>query len=271
MSHKQNLHVHSVFCDGKDTPEEMVKEAINRGFDSLGFSIHSPRTGSIIEFLDEHMENYKKEILRLKNEYRDKLKIYLGIEEDYYSNNPDPDGFEYSLIAVHSLKLDGTVYGFDTSLEKTREYINEHFGGDGMAFAKLYYETLAKAADNFKYDVIAHVDLVTKNNENGNFFDSSSKEYLGYAFEAIDALKGKVPFFEVNTGAVARGYRTTHYPQPELLKRLKELGFGATISSDCHDKNYVDFQFDEAREYLLAAGFKSKFILTDSGFAEVEL
>ena len=246
MSHKQNLHVHSVFCDGKDTPEEMVKEAIKRGFDSLGFSIHSPRTGSIVEFSNEHMENYKKEIIRLKSEYRDKLKIYLGIEEDYYSDNPNPEGFEYSLIAVHSLKLDGKVYGFDTSLEKTIAYINEHFGGDGMAFAKLYYETLAKAADNFKYDVIAHVDLVTKNNEKGNFFDSSSKEYLGYAFEAIDALKGKVPFFEVNTGAVARGYRTTHYPEMPLLKKLKELGFGATISTDCHDKNLLDFEYDRA-------------------------
>ena len=270
MSHKQNLHVHSVFCDGKDTPEEMVIEAMNRGFDSLGFSIHSYRKGASIKMKPENIGYYKEEIKRLKEKYKDRFKIYLGVEQDFHSES-SPEGFEYSLIAVHCLKMNGIVYGFDTSLEKTREYINEHFGGDGMAFAKKYYETLAQTPSLAKFDIIAHIDLVTKNNEVGNFFDQNSKEYLGYAFDAIDALKGKVPFFEVNTGAVARGYRTTHYPQPELLKRLKELGFGATISSDCHDKNYVDFQFDEAREYLLAAGFKSKFVLTDSGFAEVEL
>ena len=271
MLNKQNLHVHTVFCDGKNTAEEMVNEAIARGFDSLGFSIHSPRAESIIQFGADHMGNYKKEILRLKAEYRDRLKIFLGIEEDYYSDNSDPAGFEYSLIAVHALKFGDKVYGFDTSLEKTTAYVNEHFGGNGMAFAKLYYQTLAKAADSFKYDVIAHIDLVTKNNEKGKFFDETSKEYFSYAFEAIDALRGKIPFFEVNTGAVARGYRSTHYPDMTILKRLRELGFGATISTDCHNKDLLDFEFEKATEYLREAGFKSKFILTDNGFAEVGL
>lgn len=271
MLNKQNLHVHTVFCDGKDSAEEMVNEAIARGFDSLGFSIHSPRTGSIVEFGTEHMEKYKAEIRRLKTEYSDRLKIFLGIEEDFYSDNSDPAGFEYSLIAVHSLKFDGKAYSFDTTLEKTKAYIDEHFYGNGMEFAKLYYKTLAVSADKYKYDVIAHIDLVNKNNEKGHFFDTTSKEYLNYAFDAIDALHGKVPFFEVNTGAVARGYRSTHYPEMPLLKRLRELGFGATISTDCHDKTYLDFEYERATEYLKEAGFKSKFILTDNGFAEVGL
>ncbi|MBR5144921.1 MAG: histidinol-phosphatase HisJ family protein [Clostridia bacterium] len=271
MLNKQNLHVHTVFCDGKNTAEEMVKEAIARGFDSLGFSIHSPRTASLVEFGPERMEAYKTEIKRLKAEYSGKFNIYLGIEEDYYSDNSDPSGFEYSLIAVHALKFGDKIFGFDTSLEKTTAYVNEHFGSDGMAFAKLYYQTLAKVADSYKYDVIAHIDLVTKNNEKGRFFDETSKEYFGYAFEAIDALRGKIPFFEVNTGAVARGYRSTHYPSMPILKRLRELGFGATISTDCHDKNYLDFEYERATEYLKEAGFKSKFILTDNGFLEVGL
>ena len=37
---KQNLHTHSLYCDGKDTIEEMVQEAISRNFDVLGFSGH---------------------------------------------------------------------------------------------------------------------------------------------------------------------------------------------------------------------------------------
>ena len=37
----QNLHTHSSFCDGKNTPEEIVNYAIARGFDSIGFSSHS--------------------------------------------------------------------------------------------------------------------------------------------------------------------------------------------------------------------------------------
>lgn len=39
--HKQNLHTHTVYCDGADTPEEMVISALSKGFDSIGFSGHS--------------------------------------------------------------------------------------------------------------------------------------------------------------------------------------------------------------------------------------
>ena len=35
-----NLHTHSTFCDGVNTPEEIVKSAVERGFSSVGFSGH---------------------------------------------------------------------------------------------------------------------------------------------------------------------------------------------------------------------------------------
>ena len=38
----QNLHTHTTFCDGKNTPEEMVRAALSLGMDSLGFSGHGP-------------------------------------------------------------------------------------------------------------------------------------------------------------------------------------------------------------------------------------
>ena len=41
MKYRQNLHTHTTFCDGKDTPEELVEAAIAKGFDSIGFSGHS--------------------------------------------------------------------------------------------------------------------------------------------------------------------------------------------------------------------------------------
>ena len=87
--------------------------------------------------------------------------------------------------------------------------------------------------------------------------------------EAIHALKGKIPLFEVNTGAISRGYRTSPYPQPEFLKEFLACGFGAVISSDCHDKNHLDCFYEEAEELLASTGFKSKWILTDGGFREV--
>ena len=40
MTAKTNYHMHTTFCDGKNTPEEMVQEALARGFTTIGFSSH---------------------------------------------------------------------------------------------------------------------------------------------------------------------------------------------------------------------------------------
>ena len=85
------------------------------------------------------------------------------------------------------------------------------------------------------------------------------------AIEAAEALAGKIPFFEVNTGAISRGYRTTPYPAPFLLKELHRLGYGAVISSDCHDKRALDCWYPEAAGLLLAHGFREIYVLTAPG------
>ena len=38
---KQNLHTHSTYCDGKSTIKEMIRSALLRDFEVLGFSGHS--------------------------------------------------------------------------------------------------------------------------------------------------------------------------------------------------------------------------------------
>ena len=267
---KQNLHTHTTFCDGRNTPEEMVQEAIARDFDALGFSMHSyvPCTGIGDGWAG--IERYKKEILRLKKAYADQLRIYLGIEYDIFSNHP-ASGFEYTIASVHCLERNGIRFDFDKPLEQTLECIKTYFDGNGMAFAKCYYETLATIPQYGSFDILGHFDLITKNNEKGRFLDTTASEYLRYAFDAIHALQGKIPLFEINTGCIARGYRSTPYPQMELLREFKACGFGAVISSDCHKKEQLDCNFADAKEMLLAAGYDSIYMLTDSGFQEFSI
>lgn len=57
----------------------------------------------------------------------------------------------------------------------------------------------------------------------------------------------------------------------EFLKEFNRLGFGAVITSDCHDKNFIDCHFEGAKSLLEAVGFKSKWILTENGFKEIGL
>ena len=36
-----DFHIHTCYCDGKNTPEDIVNEAISRGMKKLGFSGHT--------------------------------------------------------------------------------------------------------------------------------------------------------------------------------------------------------------------------------------
>ncbi len=272
MSHKQNLHTHTTYVDGKDSPEDLIVAALEKGFDSIGFSEHSYLTYSNYphQMPPADMVRYKAEIGALKQKYKGQIDVFCGLELDYYSD-VDTAGLNYLIGSVHYLDCGSGIFTFDRGLDSTRDYINDHFGGESLRFAKKYFETLATFPEKQKIDIIGHFDLIAKNNDTGHFFDENSKEYLDLGFEAIHALRGKCPFFEMSTGAMVNGYRTIPYPQLAFLGEFKRCGFGAVITSDCHNKMNLDGHFDKAREQLLAAGFTSKWILTEHGFKEVPL
>ncbi len=271
MNKLQNLHTHTYFCDGKDTPEEMVLAAIEKGFGSLGFSGHSYMHFSPhISMSLPGTEEYRAEIARLKEKYRNQIDLYCGLEYELYSQT-ELSGYDYLIGSAHYFKIDGEYVGFDRDAQSVSKVIDRHFGGDVMKYAKAYYELLATLPQYGNFDIIGHFDLIAKHAEHSDFFDMDSKAYLGYAFDAIDALQGKIPFFELNTGAIARGYRTAPYPHIPILKRLLQKGFLPIISSDCHDRNMLDCAFEKCTELLEYCGVKEKYVLTKSGFQSVPL
>ncbi len=271
MNRLQNLHTHSTFDHGIDTPEEMIVQAMEKGFDSIGFSGHAYQfycdtfTMSV-----SGTEDYKKEILRLKAKYADRMKVYLGLEFDLYSDTP-VTGYEYMLGSCHYLKMGNEFVTVDRDAAHNRMITERYFGGDGMKLVKEYYRQLTLLPARANIDVLAHFDLVAKHIDTVDLFDSESKAYIAMAVEAMEALKKDVPLFEVNTGGIVRGYRKTPYPTLSLIREFKRLGYGAIITSDCHDANYLDAYFEEAAALLREGGYREQYILTDNGWKAVAL
>ncbi len=271
-SYKQNLHTHTSFCDGKDTPRHVLEVAQRLGFNSIGFSEHSPAyyNSKNSGMKQEDMEEYISQISALKNEYSGKMDIFCGIEYDMYSGI-DTSRFDYVIGALHFIKANDTYVAIARSAPIVKEAVDKHFEGNGMKLAKCYYEQLCDLPKYGKFDFVAHFDLVTRNNELLHLFDESSDEYMGYVLRAAEALRTHIPFFEINTGSMARGYRSVPYPNLAILKEMKRLGYGAVITSDCHNAERLECSFAEAAELLREAGFKEKYIFTDKGFVPVSL
>ncbi len=270
MNTLQNLHQHTVFCDGYNTPEEVVLEAIKKGFGAIGFSGHCYMSYADYCMTLESEEEYKKTVNALKVKYADQIDVFLGLEYDL-AHPRIPEGYDYLIGSIHGLRLEGVDYEFDGGPADFQKMIDGHFGGDGLAFAKEYFRQLAWLPDFAPVDIIGHFDLCTKHMDTHNFFDTTCKEYRDAALGAVEALAGRVKLFEVNTGAIAKGRRTTPYPQDFIIKALREKGFGVVINSDCHKKELLDCHFAQAAELLKSCGYKEKYILTKDGFIPVPL
>ncbi len=250
-----NYHTHTKLCDGKNTPEEMVRAAIALGFDTLGFSCHSQAPESEFYAIRD-IDGYIDTVNRLKDKYSDKIKILCGIERDIWSY-PDSHEYDFALGAIHQLKINGRFYITDLSPAATQSFIDELYGGDGNKFAIEYMSQVREVARVTDCDIIAHFDLISKFNgdEGGIFFDPRGEEYLAAANEAIKENVKYCDIFEVNTGAIGRGYRKTPYPAPEMLDMIREAGGRVTFGSDSHATDTLLTAYNEAERFIKAHGF----------------
>ncbi len=271
MNIKSNLHTHTPYCDGKSTIEEIILGAIDKGFESIGFSGHSYTDFEPEPSMNEcETERYIKDIYNMKEKYKGQIEIYLGIEQDVYSPKPQfkPD---YIIGSVHYLKMGEDMASVDGSEERAKDAVDRYFSGDWLAFAEKYYETARMAAEITNADIIGHFDLVTKFNEGNKYFDEN---HIRYRTAAIDALRYEIEhcnLFEVNTGAIYRKKRGTPYPAEFLLREINRLGGEIIFSSDSHDANSLGYRFPEAVEIAKKCGFVYAKVLKNGIFEDVKL
>lgn len=262
-----SLHTHSVFSDGKHTLEENVISAIEKGICVLGFSDHSftPCDTSYCMKTEDYPA-YLAEIARLKEKYKDKIELLAGIELDYDSD-PDTSLFDYRIASVHYIIRDGVVYPIDHSKVQQEQCVAEAFDGDVEKMAKCYFQQLTDHVKRCKPTFVGHFDVITK----FGLMPEDSPTYRQIAADALKEILQVCPYVEMNTGAISRGYRQTPYPAAYLLEAIKQQGGKILLSSDSHQKENLDFWFDEAVALLRQAGFECIQVLHSTGFEEVPI
>lgn len=260
-----NFHTHTVFCDGNNTAEEVVKSAIEKGFSAIGFSGHG-YTEFDLRYCMKNTEGYIAEIKWLKEEYKNKIQIYLGIEEDAFClvNRAD---FDYIIGSSHYFNIGDKYYPIDSNYDYFKECLRA-YGGDIYTLANDYYSRFCDYINKIKPDIIGHFDLITKFDELDKSLFLMDKGYNEIAERYLkEALKADV-LFEVNTGAISRGYRTTPYPNENLLYLLKKEGGRVILSSDSHSADTLDFAFVEAKKLLKDIGFQYVYTLYNNEFVK---
>lgn len=262
---KINLHSHTTYCDGANSAEEMILAAINKNFDVFGFSGHSH-----LQFDDswcmsqENSKKYYEEIQALKKKYKNSIQILCGVEQDYFSQTP-AEIYDYAIGSVHAIHKDNAYISVDYTAHHLIEGINKYYDGDALSFAEDYFGMVGDLYRKTKCHIIGHFDLLTKFNEKTPIFDTRHPRYVNAVDKALAKLLPENIIFEVNTGAISRGHRTSPYPSKEILRKIKEGGGRVIISSDTHSINSVDYGFEEALNYIKECGFTKICSIDSSG------
>lgn len=130
---KVNLHTHTTRCyHAAGADEEYVLAAIEAGYDKLGFADHTPfpykdgyRAGDKMEI--DMLEGYIESVLGLKEKYKDKIEILLGLEcevvPEFYDFLWDcRRRMDYLIIGNHGDKRVEPFFGKMTTLKEIEHY-----------------------------------------------------------------------------------------------------------------------------------------------------
>ena len=267
----QNLHSHTTFCDGKNTPEEMVRAAIALGMDSLGFSGHGPnRAPDDVAMPRSRVPAYRAEVLRVREKYAGRLEVFLGIERDWFWA-PDGGDWDYVIGSVHFVEKDGAWLCVDDSEQVFLENVEQRYGGDFYAFAQDYYRLVGEVPERTGCQIVGHFDLITKFNEGDKLFDTGHPRYVSAALAALDRLAERNVICEINTGAMSRGYRSAPYPAPAFLRAMGERNIPICVTGDSHNVDALLHAFPQAVELARSCGYREQMVLTKEGFVPTAL
>lgn len=267
-----SVHIHSTFCDGRDTPEAMAAAAYAAGVRYFGFSSHShtPIPADCGFVLPSDLTAYKDTVYRLRKEYAGRMEILLGIELDSCSD-VEPWGFDYWIGSVHYLKGKyGGYYAVDWDKAQFAACRDTCFGGDALAMVESYFDAVAQMAAR-KPSILGHIDLIRKFNRGNHMFDEAAPRYTRAALQALHVADPQVTLLEINTGAISRGLQDTPYPALFLLREWRKMGGRVILTSDAHGVDTITAGYAQAAETAKAAGFTCAVLLTMAGNVDYPL
>lgn len=259
LNSRFDLHMHTYYCDGKNSPEEMVLAAIERGFDTVGISGHAwTRQEYPYCMTPAKTRKYISDVKALKNKYAGKINVLLGAEKGYQSNINN-NQYDYTIGSIHCLTRGWNIIPIDANAGILRKMADLFCGGDMLSLAEMYYRDEGNIVAKTGCDIVGHFDIITKFiEEEPDLLDTSDPRYIRAWMGAIDNIfdqsrhrgnrlfdTGGKPVFEINTGAISRGLRTSPYPSNDQIDYIKSKGGILILSSDAHSKENVGYKFDE--------------------------
>ena len=275
-----NLHTHSIFSDGKSTPEEVVLEAINQGLKVLGFSDHSPVPfENSFAIKNDNVQNYISTIKSLKEKYKEQIDIYCSMEMDFipgivkdFKKTKEELGLDYMIGSVHLVGDDVDRLWFidGSKVETYDEGLFNYYNGDIKKGVKTFFYQYNEMIETEEFDIVGHFDKIKMHNRD-RYFTENDKWYRDLVMETLTLIKEKSLIVEVNTRGIYKKRSTDFYPATWLLPIMREMNVPVVISSDSHKTEELTLCFKEAEDALRTVGYKETMCFRNGVFEAISL
>ncbi|PKM60628.1 MAG: hypothetical protein CVU99_07140 [Firmicutes bacterium HGW-Firmicutes-4] len=267
-----NYHIHSDYCDGSNTLEEMVQAGIAAGLSSLGLSSHFPLPfANDWTMKEDNLENYLTDVKKLKEKYASQIELYCGMEIDYFIDRQDISEqakiviprLDYTIMSIHTL---GKTSGDDVSYidESQRDFergIEKYYQGDVQAFIKDYYRGVESMVRIFEPDILGHIDLIKKYNQGNYFFNENDNWYQETVRACLNGIAKTTTHLEINTGTNLRIPGVGRYPSDWMIPEMKKKNIPITIGGDSHSVGGIVYEYNQAEAYLEKCGYHEYWML----------
>lgn len=249
-----DYHVHTYFSsDSKANPRDVIEKALSLGFNKLCFTDHMdydfPEYNGFTFQFDP--DAYFKELLLLKEEYKNRINLYIGIElglQPYlaqrYSELMSSYPFDFAIGSSHLVK------GVDPY---HKEYWSNYSNEEGVF---KYFESIIDNVNAYSnFDVYGHLDYVIRYLPDKKTLFPYEK-YNDLIDDMLNTIINAGKGIELNSSGYKYGLSTPH-PNKYILNRYKELGGEIiTIGSDAHIPEHLAYDFKIANELLLSLNYK---------------
>jgi histidinol-phosphatase (PHP family) len=276
-----NYHTHCHYCDGKEPPEQYVLEALDQGFQSLGFSSHAPVPfENKFSIAADMLPEYCSEIRSLKEKYRSQLDIFLALEADYIPGITsdleklrEQCGLDYIIGGIHLVRPvgDERLWFIDGSLQLTYDSgLAALFGNDARKAVTAYYHQVNEMLEEQRPDIVAHIDKIKMHNK-GRFFDEGESWYRNLAYEALRLMQETGCILEINSRGLYKQRCNDWFPSAWILEQALHLDIPVTISSDAHHPSELSLMFNETQQHLKSLGFREVVVRKETGWCSMAL
>ncbi|MEG0310642.1 MAG: histidinol-phosphatase HisJ [Eubacterium sp.] len=279
---KSNYHIHSTYCDGENDLEEMVIAAVASGLTSIGFTGHmSMPYKNDVAIPEADISSYMTEVRALAEKYKKTIAIYLGMEVDYFIDKKDISSLAKQIIpeldffigSIHVMGLlkNGNMAEIDYTPENFRQGIEECYNGSARALVEAYYSELGNMALKLRPDIIGHLDIIKKNNENGIFFDEDAIWYKHAVRGCLSKIKKSGSIIEINTGGIIRYGERCLYPEWWIIHEIKKSNIPIMLNGDSHSIEGIAYHYEQIEELLKAVGFKEVMMLENNKWQSISI